>query len=466
MKKESKYEQLSQNIVDLIGGKENISYFSHCITRLRFTVKDRSKVKSKEIEKQPGVVGSQWSGDQYQVIIGQEVGEAYDLICKEAGFAMDESTNDDFTKEKKKFSFSVLFDTLSACIIPILPAFIGTGLIKGVLILLTTYNLVSTESGLYLVLNAVSDAAFYYLPFLMAISAAKKFKTDVMLAAVLAGLYLHPSLTLLIGQSINIFGINVALIKYSSGVIPILVSVWIMSYIYHFLDSHILKSLRVILVPTLTLLIMAPLSIVVIGPLGYYLGVHLGSFMETLYSVSPIIAGFINGATRPIVLLTGMQTMFTPIMINNLTVLGYDFINPVHTVATMAAAGMCLGAFLKSKKTEDKENYISYFISAFIGITEPGLYGVAFRYRRQLYALMIGGGVSGAFVAGMGAKVVAVAMPSWISLPAFAGSIPTMIAGLLIAFILTTVLSYVFGFDPAPETNNNFIDAKGEMINE
>lgn len=446
MAKKQKYEDLANRVVTLIGGKDNISFFTHCVTRLRFNVKDKGLVNVEEIERLEGVVGCQWSGEQLQIIIGAAVNDVYQQICDMNDLKQETEINENID-EKKKWSINTIFEVLSACIVPIIPALCGTGIIKGLLIIGTNYGWLSTDAGIYVLLNAVSDATFYFLPFLISVSAAKKFKTNGTLAMILAGLYLHPSISALSGQQLNLFGIDINIINYSSTVLPIIISVWIMSYVYKFIDSWMPKTLRVVFTPALTVLIMSPICLGVIGPLGYNIGLYLGQGIKALYDISPLIAGFVNGALRPLIIATGMQTVFTPIMLNNLATLGYDFISPVHTVATMATAGMCFGAFLRMKKSSEKENYLSAFVSAFIGITEPALYGIALRIKRQLIALMIGGGVSGAFVAFMGAKMYAVGMPSWVSLPGFGDTIPTVVIGLLIAFVVTAAVSFVLGFD-------------------
>lgn len=209
--------------------------------------------------------------------------------------------------------------------------------------------------------------------------------------------------------------------------------------------------LRIVFTPTLTLLVMSVLCLGLIGPLGYNIGYYLGHGIAGVFNLSPVIGGFVLGAIRPLVILTGMQSVFTPIITNNIAVLGYDFISPVHTVATMAAAGICLGAFLKTRRKENKENYMSFFVSAFIGITEPALYGLAFRFRNQLAALMVSGGVSGAVVSALGAKKYASGMPSWITFPAYGDTIPALFAGLAVAFIVSVAMAWFLGFGAQDE---------------
>ena len=459
-------KQIAEQVLAKVGGKTNIEFLTHCLTRLRFKLKDQSLADLENIKKTPGVIGAIVQNGQTQVIIGEAVGDVYQVLCELAGISKTEviEENLDDEKTKKKFSFGALFDVLSSCFGPIIPAISGAGIMKGILTLCSVYGFMSKESGIYLLLNAAADATFYFLPFLLAVTAAKKFKTNVSMAVVIAGIYMYPSIIGGAGTTINILGIDVALVKYSSTVLPILLSVWLLSYVYKFVHEHTISYLRVIVVPVVTLLVMAPISIMLFGPIGYYAGIYVGEGFKWLFEVAPWLGGFVDAATRPLLVLTGMHMALTPIMLNNIEILGYDMLGPVHACATMAAAGMCLGAFFKARNTDNKSMSFSSFISAFIGITEPAMYGIAFRFKKPLWALMLGGGVGGAVVAMLGAKAIAFAMPSIISLPAYTGSIPVVCLGLVISFVLTAVLTYMFGFDEEINKDQKAIDAEQKAV--
>ena len=459
------YGALAAAIIQAVGGKENINSCVHCVTRLRFTLKDNKKAQSTEqIGSIPGTVGCVYQGGQLQVIIGQTVADVYDEVCKQAALEVQTAIDENLDEGKKKFSVQTLFDVISSVFVPVIPAFAGAGIIKGLLTLLTNYGLMSNETGLYLVLNAIGDSVFYFLPFIIAYTAAKKFKTSEVLALVLAGLYMYPSILGNAGQTISVLGIPVTCVKYSGTVLPILCSVWIMSYIHKWMQKHTVEYLRVVVVPIVTLIVTGLLSICIIGPIGYNLGIYLGNAFKWLFDVAPWLGGLIDGGTRPLGIFTGMHMTLSTIMINNINTLGYDMLGPVHAVATMASAGMCFGAFLRARKDSNKSACFSAFISAFIGITEPSLYGVAIRFKRSLIALCIGGGVSGAFVAAMGAKAISFAMPSIISLPVYSGSIPTMLIGFVISFVLTAALTYVLGFDEGIEKDERAKQAEKKAV--
>ena len=313
-------------------------------------------------------------------------------------------------------------------------------------------------------LNAASDATFYFLPFLLAYTSAKRFKTNEIMALILAGIYMYPTIINNAGTQVSAFGISFYLVKYSSSVIPIMLSVWVMSYVHRWISKVSPSFLRVVLVPVVVLLVMTPLSLMLFGPLGYNIGIYIGNFFKWLFDIAPMVGGFVDGFTRPLMVFTGTHMTVSPIMINNIETLGYDMLGPVHCVATVSAAGMCFGAFLKAKKESNKAANFSSFISAAIGITEPALYGVAFRFKRPLVALCIGGGVSGAFVAAMGAKALSFAMPALISLPVYTGTIPIILAGSAIGFVLTAVLTYVLGFDEDIKKDERAIEAEKKNL--
>ncbi|UUX35181.1 PTS transporter subunit EIIC [Fundicoccus culcitae] len=462
------YKQLAHNIVENVGSESNISYLVHCVTRLRFNLKDKSLINKEALHNLNGVLGFLEQNGQFQVIIGEDVGNVYEEIMKQTNLSNElndslevSSQNED---TKGKFSIGKVFDYLSGSFAPIVPAFAGAGILKGIIILLTNYNLLNTESGIYLMLNAASDATFHFLPFLLAYTASKKLNTNTIMSLLMAGIYLYPSIINNAGQSIDVFGINVPLLRYSATVLPILLSVWIVSKLHPWVEKRVVSYLRVVLVPVIVLIIMTPINLMIFGPIGYYSGLGLGKVFEWLFATAPWLGGLVDGATRPFVILTGMHSVMGTIMINNIETLGYDMLGPVHAVASMAAAGMCFGVFLRAKDKEEKATFFSSFISAFIGITEPALYGIAFRFKKPLYALVIGGGVAGALVAVLDAKALSFAMPSIISLPVYAGSIPTMMIGFVVAFVLTAFLAYVFSYDESIEKDNRAIESEKKMI--
>lgn len=461
------YAPMAAETLKAVGGKDNIVNLVHCLTRLRFNLKDKNKCASlDEIGGIPGALGAVWQGPQLQIIVGPAVAEVYAEVCSQAGIdmqaAIDENLDEDLPR--KGFHISAIFDVFTSVFAPIVPAFAGAGILKGVLTLCTTYGFMASDTGLYLLLNAIADCVFKFLPFLIAFTAAKKFKTNEVMALCIAGIYMYPTILENAGSQIEIFGIPVTCVNYASTVLPALVSVWIMSYLYAWIQKHCVEYLRVVVVPIVTLVVSGFVGICIVGPIGYNLGTYVGEAFKWLFGVAPWLGGLIDGATRPLLVFTGMHMTMSTVMINNIATLGYDMLGPVHACATMAAAGMCFGAFLKARNVSNRSVTFSAFISAFIGITEPALYGVAFRFKRPLVALCIGGGVSGAIVAMLGARAITFAMPSIISLPAYTGTIPAVLIGLAIAFVLTAALTYVLGFDESIAKDGRAIEAEKKAI--
>lgn len=446
------YSKMASEIIACVGGKENIRDLFHCATRLRFSLVDESKADQEKIKKIDGVWGCASKIGQLQIIIGQTVPDVYAEVCNQTGITAKAAVADDENtrEDQKKSHHNILtkfMDFMTACFNPLIPALAGAGVLKGLLTLASTYQWIDNTTGMYAVYNAAGDAVFYFLPFLLAVTAAKKLKTSEPLAAVLAGILVYPNILNNAGTASTFFGIPFTMVKYSSSVLPILMSVFIMSYVYKWLTKVVPDFLRVVLVPLGTLIVMAPVVLVVLGPIGYYFGIYVGEGIKFLFEVSPLLAGVIVGGTRQFVVFAGMHMSLAPIMINNIGTLGYDMIGPVNCVATMACAGMCFGTFLKAKKAENKASVGSAFISAFIGITEPALYGVGFRFKKPLIGAAVGGAVAGGFVAAAGGKAVSYAMPSIISLPAYTGTIPVMLTGLAIAFVVSAIVSYAVGLD-------------------
>lgn len=442
-------KQIATQILAAVGGKDNVTFVTHCITRLRFNLKDQGVPNDTEIKGIKGVIGVQNVGGQYQVIVGQNVDDVYNELCRLGGFkseeAIDENLDGDISAGKEPFSIKTVFDVLSACVVPVVPALCGSGIIKGVMLLLSLYGGIDTTTGLYVILNAVSDSPFYFLPFLVAYGASKRFNTSIVLSMVLAGVYLHPTISALAGSSLDLFGLPINVVAYSSTIFPIIISIWLMSYLNRLVERVVPSALRFVLAPTVTLFVMAFLSLGIIGPLGYNIGYYLGIAVSYLFNLSPLIGGLVLGAIRPFVILTGMQSVFTPIITNNIAMFGADFISPVHTVNTMACAGVCIGAFLRAHSSDDRESCMSFFVSAFIGVTEPALYGLIFRVRSFLIALVVSGALSGAVVAAMGAMNVS-GIPLWTAFAAYGETMPALFAGLAVAFVSGFIAAWFLGW--------------------
>ncbi|MFD1452143.1 MULTISPECIES: beta-glucoside-specific PTS transporter subunit IIABC [Oceanobacillus] len=446
-------QKLAKDILSLVGGEENVGSVTHCYTRLRFNLKNNDLADKEKIESLDGVIRVQIQSGQFQVVIGNEVGKVYKELEKQGDFQSGE--NDETVQEEKKGNIiGRFFEVIASIFTPIIPAIAGAGLVKGILGLVTTFNWAPADSDIVTVLNIVADAVFYFLPFFLAVSAARKFKTNEFIALALAGGLMYP--TLIEGakaiaeggaEGLSLFGIPLPFINYSSTVIPIIISIWLLSYVHRWVDAIMPNALRVIFTPTIVLLIMIPFQLVAIGPLGSYLGIGLADGITWLFEHAGILAGGILGATRPLLVIVGMHYGLMPIAIQNIAVLGFDYLVPVFLMANMGQAAAALAVFIKTKNKDLKTIAASSTVSAFLGITEPAMYGVNLRLKKPFIAALIGSGIGGAFITGFGVTASAFVLPGLTSLPVFSGpKFIYLIIGLIITIAVTMVLTFILGF--------------------
>ncbi|WP_152658131.1 beta-glucoside-specific PTS transporter subunit IIABC [Oceanobacillus sp. CFH 90083] len=449
-------KQLAKDILSLVGSEENVGSVTHCYTRLRFHLKNNELADKEKIESLDGVIRVQIQSGQFQVVIGNEVGKVYKELEKQGDFQSGESDNT-VQEEKKGNIIGRFFEVIASIFTPIIPAIAGAGLVKGILGLVTTLNWAPADSDIVAVLNIVADAVFYFLPFFLAVSAARKFKTNEFIALALAGGLMYP--TLIEGakaiaeggaEGLSLLGIPLPFINYSSTVIPIIISIWLLSYVNKWVDAVMPSAVRIIFTPTIVLLIMIPFQLVAIGPLGSYLGIGLADGITWLFEQAGILAGGILGATRPLLVIVGMHYGLMPIAIQNVAVLGFDYLIPVFFLANMGQAAAALAVFIKTQNKDLKTIAASSTVSAFLGITEPAMYGVNLRLKKPFIAALIGSGVGSAFITGFGVTASAFVLPGLTSLPVFSGPrFIYLIIGLGITIAVTMVLTFVLGFKDA-----------------
>ncbi|MCR8982134.1 beta-glucoside-specific PTS transporter subunit IIABC [Brevibacillus laterosporus] len=445
-------EKVAKEIVALVGGKENIAHVTHCMTRLRFNLHDDQLANKEMLEKTKGVMGTMKSGGQFQVIIGNDVAQVYKEIMK----STDVTTRQGHDKapKKKQNPISAIFDVIAGVFTPILPAIAGAGMIKGLLSLAATFGWMSPDDSTYLILNAIGDGAFYFLPLILAFSAANKFGNNPFVAVTVAAAVLHPQLTALLGtgQNTSFLGMPVTAVTYASSVIPIVITIWLASYVEKAVDKAVHKSMKLILVPMITLLIVVPLMLIAIGPIGTIIGNGLASGITALFDQAGLFAGVLLGGTMSLIIITGMHYALIPIMIGTVAQLGYDYILPIMFVANLAQAGAAFGVFLKSRNKEFKSIAMSTSITATMGITEPAMYGVNMRLKKPFIAALIGGAVSGAFISLFNTKAYIVGGNAGLpGLPILIGeTFWYAIIGMIIAFVVGAVMTYLLGFVDIP----------------
>lgn len=453
-------KELAGKIVKLIGGTENISQSWHCITRLRFNLNDESQVKVDELKTLDGVLGAQFQSGQFQVIIGAKVAEVYEEIDHLAGHSSNDSAP---VKNTSKMNpIEVVFDVISGIFTPILPAIVGSGLIKGIMALFVSLGWLTETSSTYQVLQIFSNAVFYFLPFLIAYSAAKKFKTRESLALALAGILLYP--TMIEGAAkgadpLSFLGLSIPLNNYTSSVLPIILGVLLLSFVDKWITKAIPKSLSIVFTPVLSLMITAPLTLAFIAPIGNVSGHYLEIFFTSLFNFAGPIAGLLMGGLMPLIVLTGMHYAFFPSTLASFEKVGYDImLLPMNFIANMAQAGAVLGVIIRTKRVETRSLALSTLLPSFFGITEPAIYGVTLRLKKPFYASLIGGAVGGCFYGLFSVKTTAFSIPGITSLPTYimkgTNNFQLALIGIALSFIVSLLITILLGFQESVTAAN------------
>lgn len=467
------YSKLANEIVELIGGEDNVQSLYHCVTRLRFKLKNDeiAEENKSKIEALSGVLSTVKANNQFQIVIGNDVEEAYEAINLKYNISNPVDSNSETESNESKEGNIILrfFNTLSSIFNPIIMPLAGAGMIKALLVVLTTYNFMDAESSTYLILSAAGNSVFYFLPLFLAFSAARVFKVNAFISLAIVAALLEPNFTDMIvetGTTVSFFGIPTVLMAYTGTVIPAIIAIYIYSFVEKGLKRIIPKSMEIFLLPMLALLIMVPLTVMAIGPIGVAMGNGLGNAINFISVRSGLLAGLIIGGLWTLLVMVGIHWGVVPIMINNLAIYGYDVIRPLVAAATFASAGAALGVFLRARNKETKTLAISAMVPALLGgITEPVVYGLSIKYKKPLVAQIIGGAIGGAFMGAMQTQAIVYVFPALTTLPAFFGeTFIYYIIGITISFTLTAVLTYVFGIDEAPSDVRIDEDSKSRKI--
>lgn len=458
MAKNSKYENLVNSVVGFTGGKDNIAVFTHCVTRLRFNVKDKNLVKVQEIEKLEGVVGCQWSGEQFQIIIGQAVGDVYRMICDKEGFAQKGEVKEEKDAPKKKMGIGLLLENIAGCMIPLLPMFIGVGMMKVLLIILSQTGLLAAESSTYQFLDFASDAGFYFLPVFAGMTSAKKFEANPALGMLLGAMLIHPTFINLVeeGTAVSVFGIPVYQGTYTNSIFPIIVSVYIMSKVEKLMKKYIPELLRSFGVPLLTILIMIPIMFCVTAPIGLFLGTYLAVAIQWINDVLGPVGIAILTAIFPFLVLTGMHTALIPYGLQAYTTLGY-MPNAICTLGSNINQGAASAAVaFKTKNKELRATALSCATTAVLaGVTEPAMFGVNLRYKKPMIGVVAGGLAGGLFAGFFHVNAYSFGTTAGLfSFPGYMGAqgvsnVVFAILSCVIGFAVTFLVTYILYKDEA-----------------
>ena len=391
----AKDKQLAQRIVELIGGKENVNDAWHCQTRLRFKLVDENKAETEKIKELAGVINVLSKGGVYQIVIGPNVADVFEEL--EPLLDLNQGSEQ---KEKTNIGAKII-DFVSGVFQPIIPALSGAGMVKAVLALLVVFKAVNVESATYQLLNMLGDTIFYFLPVFLAFTEARKLKCNQIIAAAVATVLVNPTWLSFVtaGKPVNLFNvIPFHLVNYAYSVIPIILIVFVQSYIEHFLNKLIPKAVELVFVPMLTLLIMGILALSVLGPIGDILGGYLSQFFTYLSVNASWAPALLVGGLLPVMVMFGLHNGIAPLGVMQMATKGYDSIfGPGCVVSNMCSATAALVVALRTRDQKTKELGFSSSITAYMGITEPALYGINLPKRYPLIAAMIGGAFGGLY---------------------------------------------------------------------
>lgn len=455
------YQELGDKILALVGGRENVTGLTHCATRLRFNLKDEEKAQTEALKKTPGVLGVVVSGGQYQIVIGNDVNHVYRPIAEKCSLTQD--GGGDRQKGEKKGIGARLIDTITGIFTPVLPAITAAGMLKAVLSLLVAFKLVDTAASTYQVINFMADAAFYFLPVLLANSAAKKFGCNPYLAMMLGGMMLHPNFINMVtaskesGEAIRLFFIPIYNASYSSSVIPIILSVWFMSLVEPLADRISPKPIKFFTKPLLTALVAGAAGLAVLGPVGYVIANWIAAGVTGLNTYVSWLVPMILGGVFPLLVMTGTHYGIIPIGINNRMTTGFDtIVYPANLASNIAQGAAAFAVAVRTRKAEIRQVASSAGITAVCGITEPALYGINMRFKTPLISACIGGAAGGLFMGLFTVKNYGGGSPGLMTLPGYIGGdtlrdLMLACIGAAIAFVITFAVTFVLYRDEKEE---------------
>lgn len=464
------YSAMIKEIIKNIGGVDNVEAVTHCITRLRFTLKDDSKASIDGCKAIDGIVGCVNKNGQFQVVVGTHVGDVYDELVKTYHISEEGQTSKGNKNKEKMSLFAKLCDTMSGCVMPIVGPLAASGMIKALLVILTQFNIITTDTTTYQLLYMVADGVFYYLPVFLAFSSARKFNANPFLALIYGVMLVNPTYIELraAGNPVTLFGLPVTMASYTSSVIPIILIVYFQSKIEAIVKKFIPKAISIFAVPLVVSLITVPVGFVVLGPLGSIIGNYVAQIFTWMEGSVGWLVPVLVGGLCPLLVMTGMHYALGAAQSVQRASLGYATIMaPGMVCSNMAQAASSFGVALKTKNSNLKSLASSVGVSALCGITEPTLYGVGMVYKTPLYAAMAGGAIGGLWAGITGVKQWASGTSNIFSLPIYIGpdnSFMNIIIAVAIAMASAFVISFIIFKDPKEESVTK-VETKSESLN-
>ncbi|MGU7918911.1 beta-glucoside-specific PTS transporter subunit IIABC [Streptococcus suis] len=452
-----KYKNTALAILEAVGGEKNVLCATHCVTRLRLELKDENIVSDERVKSISGVIGIMKKNGQYQIILGNDVANYYKEFT-----ALGKFDSDSVQQVKKANVLEQVIEYIAGSMTPLIPAMLGGGMIKVLVIVLPMLGLLKADSQSISFLAFFGDAPYHFMPIFLAYSASQKLKVTPALAMSVAGILLHPNFVQMVssGDPLHFLGAPVTPASYGSSVIPILIMVWLMKYIEAVFNKVTPAVTKSFLQPTLVLLVSGFIALVLVGPLGVIVGEGLSQLVEQMHGVAGWLTLAVLGAIMPFIVMTGMHWAFAPIFLAASIATPDVLILPAMLGSNLAQGAASMAVAFKSKNSNTKQiAFAAGFSALFAGVTEPALYGVTLKYKKPLYAAMIGGGLAGLFVGLTGVKAYLFAVPSLIALPQFiyseaASNITNAMIAAAISIIVTFILAYFLGIDEETSTVN------------
>lgn len=457
------YDALAKTIIKDVGGKDNVISVVHCTTRLRFKLKDEKKANDDALKDTDGVVTVVKAGGQYQVVIGNEVADVYEAVLKEGGFSGGGQVADDDLDDSNMSLMDKAIDLISGIFTPILGPMAAAGMIKVLTAMCASFGWLAKTSGTYEVLYAIGDGFFYFLPLILAITSAKKFKVDRFTAITIGAAMCYPAMVAMNSSKKVLFdlfngtflhsqvhatflGIPIISMNYTSTVIPIILAVWFASVVEKWCKKWIPTVVKTFLVPFVTLLIVVPLTFLIIGPLATWIGNALAAITSAVYNFSPVLAGILLGGFWQVFVIFGVHWGFVAVMMSNIAALGYDPILGLSLGASFAQIGVVLAILLQTKDQKLKGIALPAFLSGIFGVTEPAIYGVTLPRKKPFVLSCIAAGIGGGLIGFFGTKMYMMGGMGVFVIPAAIGpktGVDMSVYGLMIAMAVSFVLGFI-----------------------
>lgn len=463
----SSNKQIAEQVLSAVGGKENVTMVTHCMTRLRFNLKDQKNVSADEVKKINGVLSVVEAGGQFQVVIGTNVAKVYDELCEIGGFAKQKAVDENLDKPKEKLTvkgfFNGILNGIAGCMTPLIPLLCVAGLLKMIPVLFgpNMIGLMAEDSDIYTLFTFLGDTGFYFLPVFLGYTGAKKFGCTPILGMLLGAMLIHPSFVALAtteGAHFTVYGIPCTLENYSSTVVPIILATWCMGYVERFFKKYIPESLSTVFSPFLTILIMVPLTFCFFGPVGYWLGNGVGYVLDGIHNIAGPVGFALVSALWSLLLMCGMHLVLLVPSFVRLAESGYDnFVLAASAITGFATYGVLLGGFIKAKRKDTKAQIGTYFIASVLGgVGEPALYGFMLKYKKPMLAQMIAG-FAGGLVGGICGIACYQLVPvmNFLNFLCFAGgngkNIVCAAISCAVAVVVGCVVTILLGFDEEAE---------------